>query len=154
MSGHGEARRVLAAVALLALPGLASAQPETHIVRAPPCVTESRLTEFEFESDDPKARFECRLDGHGFYPCERVLRLYARISAGAHILEVRALVDEALVDPSPAAYAWEVREAPLAQPLIAPLEEAGCSGAGGSPALFLIGLFALVALKTRVSSRT
>ncbi len=101
-------------VAWLTVPGLAGAQqslpegpPETRIVRSPPRIAASRLAEFEFESDDPQARFECSLDGAGFFGCASPLRLYARIRLGEkHTLEIRARNAEGLEDPSPASHTW------------------------------------------------
>lgn len=113
-------------MAWLAVPGLAGAReplegaaPETRIVRGPARVIVSRLAEFVFESDQPKASFECSLNSERFFPCESPLRLYSRVRLGEqYTLRVRARLGEERVDPTPASYTWRTLLEPPWQPVI------------------------------------
>jgi hypothetical protein len=120
--------------------------PETRIVKAPQDVVDTRRADFEFASDDPRAHFQCSLDGHGFFPCDNPLRLFSRIHPGQeHTLAVRAIDACGRMDPTPVSYTWRVI---LAASVEEP-EAAGCSSAEGSPALLLIGLVAISLLSGR-----
>ena len=129
MNAHGRASPgawagLVGLLAWLTMPGLAGAQEtqpklETWILRAPSRVTADRLAEFEFESDQPHATFECALNSDNFFPCKSPLRLYSRIRLGEqYTLSVRAILGEGWVDPTPATYQWRtLPELPL-QPVI------------------------------------
>ena len=94
-----------------------STPPETTIVFGPadpsyddrPGGRRVAIATFAFESDDPPATFECALDGAAVHRAAPTRRLYTGLTAGQHILRVRA-VDLALnVDPTPASWALDGR---------------------------------------------
>jgi len=66
--------------------------PASRIDSGPAGVTSGTSASFSFSSDDPAARFECRLDEGEFAPCESP-RSYADLTAGPHTFHLRA-VDE------------------------------------------------------------
>jgi hypothetical protein len=124
VSAHGKAAfrahaGFIGAVVWLAVPGLAGAADlETRIVRGPARVTVSRLAEFIFESDEPRASFECSLNSERFFPCASPLRLYSRIHLGAqYTLRIKARFGER-EDPTPAAHTWRTLPGLPWQPVI------------------------------------
>ena len=113
--------------------------PDTQLLRTPP--VESPLLEglFTFESDDPDAAYECRVDepadqpetgwqvcsdpevtpslGYGFYEYA-----FEDIQVGRHVFEVRAVDVEGITDPTPARYEWTITGGPLTTILSGPAD--------------------------------
>jgi hypothetical protein len=86
--------------------------PDTIITSAPP---NPQLFDSEFEftgTDDvtPAANlaFECKLDNGAFTPCPSPYPVNG-LPVGFHTFEVRARDEAGNLDPSPAAYTWEVK---------------------------------------------
>jgi CSLREA domain-containing protein len=90
--------------------GLASGSdlsPETTRLSGPSGVTTNPTAHFKFESSDPKATFECSLDGGDYYPCSSPENIHG-LSESRHAFEVRAVDERSNQDPSPAAWIWAV----------------------------------------------
>jgi parallel beta-helix repeat protein len=81
--------------------------PETAIDSAPPEYSGETSARFEFSANQGGSRFECRLDGAAFSPCESP-RSYAGLGDGDHRFEVRAIDPAGNVDGSPAGHLWIV----------------------------------------------
>jgi hypothetical protein len=79
--------------------------PETTITKRPPKRTASRVAKFSFRSDQPAARFECKLDRRPFKACRSPYR--GRVKPGRHSFQVRA-GDANGADPTPAIFRWRV----------------------------------------------
>jgi len=62
---------------------------------------------FNFGSDETAGRFECNLDGSGFFPCLQGFTVTG-LALGAHSLAVRAVDLAGNVDPSPVTTSWTV----------------------------------------------
>lgn len=63
--------------------------PATLISRAPSGLVRTRTVTFRFESDDPEAQFECKLDRRRYSSCTSPHKL-RRLNPGRHIFRVRA----------------------------------------------------------------
>jgi CSLREA domain-containing protein len=90
--------------------GLASGSaltPDTTKVSGPSGITRSPAAHFKFDSSDPDATFECRLDGGAYYKCSSPENVQG-LPEGRHTFEVRARDAEGNVDPSPAVWIWAV----------------------------------------------
>lgn len=83
--------------------------PETILVSTPDNPTSDVTGNFEFDSDDASATFECNLDGGGFAECPATYTT-PTLALGTHTLEVRAIDALGNTDPTPAVYTWEVVE--------------------------------------------
>ena len=81
--------------------------PETTITSAPSGATSSTSATITFTSPDSPVTFECRLDGAAYAGCTSPLQLTG-LSQGSHTVEVRAVLQGSLRDPSPAAATWTV----------------------------------------------
>ncbi len=102
------------AVALSAGPSAEAARqppsgpPDTRITFGPEGWTNLTQPVFAYESDDPDARFECRMDSEPFAPCGIVeYEAYEeqpgrKLTDGHHRFEVRAINEAGEVDPTPA----------------------------------------------------
>jgi hypothetical protein len=102
---------VLTAVLLASLPTLPPAAagvpsvPDTRITFGPAGWTNLTNPVFAYESDDPEARFECRLDAAPFKPCgpseeeARGSGPEETLTDGRHSFEVRAVNEAGVVDP-------------------------------------------------------
>jgi hypothetical protein len=120
--GRHDAKRNIAALALsllalVALGGTIAARaaasgplaPDTTITFGPTGWTNLTNPVFAYESSDPNARFECRLDSAPFEPCgpaEEEARgdgPQHKLTQGRHTFEVRAVNAEGIPDPTPAA---------------------------------------------------
>ncbi len=88
------------------LTGGSALSPDTTKLSGPSGVTKSPAAHFEFSSPDPEATFECSLDGGAYYECSSPENIN-RLSEGRHTFEARAK-KEGNVDPTPAAWRWEV----------------------------------------------
>ena len=80
-------------------------EPQTFVTKGPAPVTFNRRPVLRFRSDDPTARFECRVDRASFRACRSPHRV-RRLARGKHRFRVRA-VDPA-ADPTPALRQFEV----------------------------------------------
>jgi hypothetical protein len=91
-------------------PGGDKTPPKTTITRAPKQKVKTKKSKasvtFEFESDEKKSTFECRLDKDPFKPCESPLKLKAKL--GKHTFDVRASDVAENTDDSPATAAFKV----------------------------------------------
>jgi hypothetical protein len=82
--------------------------PQTRITFGPEGLTNLRRPVYAYESDDPEARFECRLDAAPFAPCNLVETEVpeeppdAKLSTGPHTFEVSAVNLAGVADPTPA----------------------------------------------------
>ena len=74
--------------------------PETTITKGPSGKVTDRTPTFKFRANS-QSTFECRLDDHGFRPCDSPKR-YRRQPLGAHIFRVRATDSSGRPDPTPA----------------------------------------------------
>jgi CSLREA domain-containing protein len=81
--------------------------PETLKVRGPSGLTKSPTAHFKFSSPDPKATFECSLDGEAYYECSSPENIHG-LSEGRHSFLVRVVDADGTADPSPAAWSWSV----------------------------------------------
>jgi hypothetical protein len=75
--------------------------PETAVTAAPPISSTSTAASVRFESTDPTATFECRLDGGSFAVCTSP-HTVVDVPLGAHRIEVRAVDSAGNADPTPA----------------------------------------------------
>jgi hypothetical protein len=98
-----------------------NAEPETFIDSGPTDPTGEFTAEFTFHSDQPKATFQCSIDGLEFTPCTSPYQAgpFLPEENGApfeHEFEVRALNEfrdannEQVMDMSPAVYMWSVQD--------------------------------------------
>jgi hypothetical protein len=92
--------------------------PDTTITFGPEGWTNVTRPMFGYESDNPDAWFECRLDSGPFEPCGpatyEVLEGHrgVKLSEGPHTIEVRAVGPDGEVDPTPALAAFTVDTQP------------------------------------------
>jgi hypothetical protein len=93
----------------LQLPGARSnpgPKPETTISGKAEFKTHDRTPTFRFSSGNPRAKFECKLDGSPFRACRSPLTT-SKLSFGTHRLRVRASV-AGVPDPTPAKLTFKV----------------------------------------------
>ena len=86
--------------------------PETTIDSVEPDMgvdaqTESTSVTFTFSADQPGVTFECALDGLPLLPCASPVELTG-LALGAHDFEVQAIGAAGNLDPTPAAFGWEI----------------------------------------------
>ena len=74
---------------------------DTSIVKKPKRRTAKTTAKFKFESTDPAATFECKLDKRAFKPCSSPKK-YRRLDGGRHRFKVRAIDALGTPDPTPA----------------------------------------------------
>lgn len=91
--------------------------PETTIISHPPPLILGQTAFFSYKSSEPKPLFQCRLDGGAFEFCPAGGITYDHLLLGVHTFEVRARDEKSNVDPTPAAYTFEVGSAPMTEPL-------------------------------------
>jgi hypothetical protein len=84
---------------------------QTTVTGGPPAFTNATTAALTFTSDDPWARFECRLDGGPFAPCSSP-KSYSSVAEGSHLFRVRAIDRDSLADPTPATRSWIVDTTP------------------------------------------
>ena len=82
--------------------------PETFITRQPESPTTSRDAVFEFESSDPEATFECRLDAQEVWENCTSPKNYNDLPDGEHRFSVRAVGANGNFDPTPAVATWTI----------------------------------------------
>jgi FG-GAP-like repeat len=109
----------------LVVPNYASDGTLTVLPNVPDTtITSDAAPTFEFVSSDPRAEFECELDGGGFAECFTPFTASA-LPAGPHTVAVRAVDDLGNPDPTPAERRFTVGglSAPvnLAKPQIIPV---------------------------------
>ena len=80
--------------------------PKTRITRAPKQVRSGDWAKFGFAADE-QARFECKLDGGAFRPCDDDHRV-RNLKPGGHEIQVRATDRAGNVDASPASTKFKV----------------------------------------------
>jgi acid phosphatase type 7 len=95
-------------VALLALPGVAAAVPETSIDSGPPALTTSTTATFTFHSSGRRHTFRCSLDGAVFAACTTP-KTYTGLAVGQHTFRVSGVNRKAVADPTPASYTWTIQ---------------------------------------------
>jgi hypothetical protein len=93
-------------------PTVATAQgpcppPETTLTKKPKAKTKKRKAKFAFNSDQPAAMFECKLDGGHYSSCTSPH--VVSVSTGKHKFRVKALNPDT-VDATPAQYSWKVKK--------------------------------------------
>jgi len=86
-------------------------RPNTSITGAPDDPTNHTAATFEFDSNNPFATFECRLDGGTFTNCGSP-KNYAGLSEGYHTFYAQALDRERVIDTSEASFTWLVDTTP------------------------------------------
>jgi hypothetical protein len=94
--------------------------PDTDLTSVPGDPTNQVTATLAFESDNPFATFECRLDHDAFAPCTSPTSLDG-LAEGAHRFQVRALDRERVRDPSPASVTWLVDTTPPDINVLAPV---------------------------------
>ncbi|HRE90480.1 MAG TPA: hypothetical protein PK095_15220, partial [Myxococcota bacterium] len=77
------------------------------LTSGPEALTAETAASFAFTSPDEGARFECRVDGGEFAPCESGAS-FAELADGDHVFEVRAIDAAGNADPTPARWTWTV----------------------------------------------
>jgi parallel beta-helix repeat protein len=95
-------------------PGLS---PETEIVQAPvdptlETVQGAAEVQFQFDSNDPLAEFECAVDGGDWSSCSTPYQFTATV--GDHTLLVRAVAEAGAFDLTPDSHTWTVLARPVA----------------------------------------
>jgi hypothetical protein len=85
--------------------------PDTTVTAGPTGPTADPTPTFEFQSDEPGARFECRLDGAAFADCASPLTT-GTLADGPHTLEIRAVDLAGNADPEPAVREFTVERRP------------------------------------------
>lgn len=81
--------------------------PDTAITAGPSGTTTTGSATFDFTSNEPGARFECRLDEGAWADCTPPHSLPA-LTNGSHDVAVRAIDLAGNVDPTPATRTWTV----------------------------------------------
>ena len=85
-------------------------QLDTAITAGPDAVV--AVSEAHFSFNDPltpgATRFECQLDGGGWFDCDGGALTVSELGDGAHTLLVRAVGPTGVVDDTPAYWSWEV----------------------------------------------
>jgi large repetitive protein len=81
-----------------------STTPDTAIATGPNGFSPATAA-FNFDSSETAARFECDLDGSGFFPCLQTFSP-SGLALGSHTLAVRAVDLAGNVDPTPVTRAW------------------------------------------------
>ncbi len=103
--------------------------PNTTIDYGPEGATNDGTPAFGYSSDDPDARFECKLDSAAFAPCGNgAFEAENALSEGAHTFTVRAVDRAGNPDPSPASRSFSVDATPPTVSI-----QSGPSGATNNP---------------------
>ena len=76
-------------------------EPQTSVTKGPARVTFNRRPVLRFRSDEPAARFECRIDAASFRACRSPHRI-RRLADGRHRFRVRGVDSGGTADPTPA----------------------------------------------------
>jgi hypothetical protein len=86
---------------------LDSTPPDTTFTETPKANTSFDSAHFKFETAEPKATFECSLDGDPLAACTSPQN-FLSLSEGSHTFSVRALDAKGNADPSPATFQWTI----------------------------------------------
>lgn len=89
------------------LPASDLTQPQTIILAGPPRKSPARTAKFEFASNEPGSRFECKLDYGPRKPCRSPMRL-GRLLPGTHVFKIWAVDLVGNTDESPARVVFRV----------------------------------------------
>jgi hypothetical protein len=81
--------------------------PQTTLRRKPGKKDRDRTPTFRFASNESGSTFQCKLDGKPFRSCRSPFTA-KQLTLGHHIFKVRARDNSGKLDPSPAAYGFEV----------------------------------------------
>jgi Ca2+-binding RTX toxin-like protein len=100
--------------------------PETVIGSGPRNPTYESTATFEFSSDEPDARFECRLDSGPWKPCSSPHDYTGLVAAQNRVFQVRAVDHAGNEDLTPATYNWRI--ASLVRIVAGTLEVQAASG--------------------------
>jgi len=106
------------------IPDFAPSAPDTIINGQPANPTSSSAAIFTFTSPDATASFECLLDSGIWTACSSGIN-YNGLASGSHTFSVRARDSAGNVDPTPAAYSWNVIWPTICK---AKINLAGCHG--------------------------
>ncbi|HYQ79643.1 MAG TPA: Ig-like domain-containing protein [Solirubrobacterales bacterium] len=89
--------------------GKGNPAPSTQLKKHPPKLTMKRKAKFTFASNEPGARFECKLDKKPFRACASPYK--KKVKVGKHKFQVRAVDAQGKADPTPVVFAWKVLRA-------------------------------------------
>lgn len=81
--------------------------PGSSFTSGPPATTTATSATFRFASSEDRTTFQCRLDGGAFAACASPFTV-AGLGEGNHEVDVRAIDLVGNVQPTPAAYSWQV----------------------------------------------
>jgi hypothetical protein len=101
-----EASQRRGSLQVLSLPEPNPEPPKTTLKRRPGKKTARLLAVFTFGSDQAGSTFQCKLDRKPFQPCRSPFK--ARVKAGRHTFQVRAVSPGEIADPTPATFSWKV----------------------------------------------
>jgi hypothetical protein len=82
--------------------------PETTITAAPHTRTREFMPSFGFTASEPGSRFECRLGGSPYAPCDSPFTA-SPLGDGRYAFSVRGIDNAGNVDPTPASTAFRLR---------------------------------------------
>jgi DNA-binding beta-propeller fold protein YncE len=82
--------------------------PNTTITAGPKPTTKKQTATFKFKASEAGSSFQCKLDRHGFKPCQSP-KTYRHLKRGRHTFKVRATDSAENVDPTPAKRSWRIR---------------------------------------------
>jgi hypothetical protein len=82
--------------------------PDTAIDTKPPSPSADASADFTFTSPEASVTFQCSLDSGAYLACSASFAT-APLTAGAHLLSVRAVDAAGNLDPTPASYTWTVQ---------------------------------------------
>lgn len=85
--------------------------PDTLITSHPAPFSSTAAESFGFNSSDPTAVFECRVDNTPYAPCSSPYD-FASLPDGSHLFRVRSRDLAGNVDPSPANFTWTIDTVP------------------------------------------
>ncbi len=93
--------------------------PNTVIITSPIGTTSDPTPSFTFSSNEPGAKFQCKLDGSAFLPCSSPLTLPA-LRPGRHTFQVRSIDPDGNVETTAAVVSFEVvaSQRPLDPPVL------------------------------------
>jgi hypothetical protein len=82
--------------------------PDTAIDTKPASPSANASADFTFTSPEASVTFQCSLDSGAYLACSASFAT-APLTAGAHLLSVRAVDAAGNIDPTPASYTWTVQ---------------------------------------------
>jgi hypothetical protein len=88
-------------------PGTDVTDPQTILAKSPPKNTHKRSATFSFTSDDPTARFVCKVDSQTASPCTSP-KSYSGLTRRRHNFIVQAIDPSDNEDPTPIRYTWRI----------------------------------------------